>query len=325
MKQKGVKDLTKIFFIIVFVIIIILAYKVIAPFITAIISAIILSYIFHPVYKKINNIFKSKNASSIIIIILIFLVILIPLFFIASALIQESLNFYRILSQTTLPQLKLIEGIKISLEEVSQYLTNYASKILISIPKKIIDFFVMIFLMFFFFRDGEKILKKIKENIPMKRKLREELSKNFSEVTHGVIFGVIVTGFIQGLLGGLGFLIFGIPNPILWGLVMAILAILPIVGPYLVWIPLGIYLIATGNVLQGILLLIYGVVIISAIDNLIRPFVISARTKIHPAIILIGILGGLYFMGIIGLIIGPLVLSFLIEFLKIYKKQIYIK
>ena len=102
---------------------------------------------------------------------------------------------------------------------------------------------------------------------------------------------------------------------------MAILAILPIIGPYLVWIPIGVYLISTGNVIPGILLLVYGIVIISSIDNLIRPFIISARSKVHPAVILIGILGGLYFMGMVGIILGPLILSFLIEFFKIYKNQ----
>ena len=145
--------------------------------------------------------------------------------------------------------------------------------------------------------------------------------KSFNDVIYATIYGVIITAIIQGIIGTIGLLIFGVQNPILWGMVMIILAMLPFVGAGLVWFPAAIIKIAGGDLFNGFGLLFYGLFIVSTIDNMIRPKLIGARANIHPVVILLGVLGGLAVFGLMGLIIGPLCLSILMVFIDFYVSE----
>ena len=129
---------------------------------------------------------------------------------------------------------------------------------------------------------------------------------------------------LQGILGGIGFFVVGIPNPVFWGFIMTILAFLPIVGTGLIWGPAGIILIAEGNIIWGIFLLVYGFFIVAGIDNIIRPRIISGKGKIHPIVALIGIIGGLKVFGFLGIIIGPLIAALFITMAEFFYED-YVK
>ena len=134
----------------------------------------------------------------------------------------------------------------------------------------------------------------------------------------GVVFGFVITAALQGLFGALGFLIFQLSSPLVWGLIMMILALIPFLGPALVWFPIGVIQLISGNLFSGIGLLLYGAIIISSIDNIVRPKIISYKSNIHPLLILLGVVGGLKLFGFIGIVIGPVVLVFLMTILKLY-------
>ena len=318
-------------------IIIFLTYKIIAPFLAAIAGAIILSVALRPLYCKLEKKVKYKNLAATIMVIIVVLIILIPLFFVASALIKEASTTYQLIDADSLSQisekienviglnLNLEERIQESISNWSNEMVNSLSKLFLSLANKVIEFFIMVFLMFYLFRDGDKIAKKLKETIPLEKKYRDAIAKEFKLVTHAVIYGFIVAGLAQGIVGGLGFFIFGVPNAIMWGIVMAILSILPIIGAWLVWIPATLYLIMSGQIMQGVFLFLYGMIIISNVDNVIKPFVIGARSKIHPALVLIGVFGGLKLMGLVGIVLGPLILAFLMVFFKLSNKKNVLK
>ena len=152
----------------------------------------------------------------------------------------------------------------------------------------------------------------------MSRKHKKLLFQNTERVTKGVIYGQILTAIIQGGIAGIGFIIFGVSNPIFWGFIMMILAFIPVVGAWLIWWPAVAISIAQGNYVTGIGLAVYGLIIVSNVDNLVRPKLVGDRAKLHPALVLIGVLGGLKLFGFIGMLIGPVFFSILFVFFKVY-------
>lgn len=330
MAKESIEHYSKYFFLASFLGIILLSIYLIKSYIITIVGAVLLSYVFYPIYKKINSKIRSKKLSSLFTTLLVVIIIIIPLIFAANALISESVQFFYSTSDLDLSSIESATSEKLGEDvEISKYITDNLNKIslgiarstsefLVSLPKKIINLFVMLFLMYFLFMEGKKITDKLRRHIPLKAKQKEELARRFSNVIYASIYGMIVTAFVQGAVGALGFWIFGVNSPILWGLVTVIVAILPFVGAALVWLPAAIFKLAAGETFNGLGLLFYGMFIISTIDNFIRPGIIGSRANIHPAVVLLGVLGGIEIFGFLGIIIGPLILSIMTIFLDLY-------
>jgi len=322
MTQIVLKKYSNYFLLAIFLLMIYISFLVIKPFMIAVFTSLILSYMFYPVYRRVLRITKNKNLTSILIITLIILIVLTPLVFLANSLFHESVNIYSYVKGLDMSIISDKYGIDLDLyisnvfQMGSKFFVDLASNFLISIPGKLLQIFVIMFLMFYLFKEGETLLKKSIELIPLTNKYKEKFILETKEISHAVVYGLIITGLIQGILGAIGFWIFKVPNPILWGFVMLILSILPIVGPPIVWIPAVIWSILNGHNGIGIAILIYGS-LMSILDSILRPKIIGDRAKVHPIIILLGILGGIKFFGIIGIILGPLLLSFLISILKL--------
>ncbi len=330
MSNEVIENYSKLFFITSFVGIILLSIYLIKSYVVTIVGAVLLAYIFYPVYKEIKNKVRSEKVSSIITVLLVVFIIIIPLIFAANALIGESVNFFyktKDLNLSTIEKkisekfgenLSLDEKISENLNKISLSIARSTSDFVISLPKKILELFVMLFLMFFLFIDGPSVIEKIKDHIPLKKQQKEELAKRFSSVIYASIYGMIVTAFIQGAIAALGFWVFGIESPILWGLVTVIVSILPFLGAAIVWLPAAIYKLAIGETFNAVGLMIYGALIISTIDNIIRPGIIGSKAKVHPSLVLLGVLGGIEIFGFLGIIVGPLILSILTIFLDLY-------
>lgn len=330
MAKESIEHYSKYFFLASFLGIILLSIYLIKSYIITMVGAVLLSYVFYPIYKKINSKIRSKKLSSLLTTLLVVIIIIIPLIFAANALISESVQFFYSTGDLDLSSIEAATSERLGESvEISKYITDNLNKIslgiargtsefLVSLPKKIISMFVMLFLMYFLFMEGKSIVDKLRMHIPLKAKQKEELAKRFSNVIYASIYGMIVTAFVQGAVGALGFWIFGINSPILWGLVTVIVAILPFVGAALVWLPAAIFQLAAGETFNGLGLLFYGMFIISTIDNFIRPSIIGSRANIHPAVVLLGVLGGIEIFGFLGIIIGPVILSIMTIFLDLY-------
>jgi predicted PurR-regulated permease PerM len=202
------------------------------------------------------------------------------------------------------------------------------SNVLFSLPSIILQIIITFFILFYLFKDGPELVKKCKDLLPLKRKYKAMVYLKLKETTHAVMYGSILIAMIQGALGALGFWFFGIKAFVIWGLVMAIFALVPFVGTAIIWIPAGLFLIAKGAtqgntmmVWKGVGLLIYGTFIISSADNILKPKLIGDRAGLHPVIVLLGVLGGLSLFGFAGFIIGPLILTTLKSFIDIYQKE----
>lgn len=183
-----------------------------------------------------------------------------------------------------------------------------------------VGLFIMFFVMYYGFRDGEGFIKRIRDLLPLEPALKESLFYEVRTITQAVLYGQVMTALIQGTLGGIGLLIFGISNWLFWGAIMIIMAFLPLLGTPLIWVPAAVSQILDGETARGVGLLIYGSTIVMNIDNVLRPRLMSGRTKVHPVLILLGVLGGLKIFGFIGMLVGPLILAVLVAFTKFYEQ-----
>jgi predicted PurR-regulated permease PerM len=176
-----------------------------------------------------------------------------------------------------------------------------------------IFFFLMLYLLYFFLRDGPRILDATIRALPLGDQRERHLFGRFAEVSRATIKGTLVVGIVQGTIGGIAFAVLGINAPVLWGTVMALLSILPVVGTALIWLPAAIFLILTGQIFGGIALILVGVFVIGLVDNLLRPVLVGRDTQLPDYVILLSTLGGLAGFGLAGIVIGPTIAAFFLS------------
>lgn len=303
--------------------------------------AAVIASIFYPLYGRLRKKLKSDNLSSALILIMVFLIIVIPLSAISSLLIKESIDLYSELGtrggQINTSVQNIIEWVKHNpftskmninesfwVEKISQIAVSVSNFIFITIKNLtenslafIVMFVIMLYALFYFIKDGEKFLRKAMFLCPLGDNHEIIFYNKFTSTARAAIKSTLLIGLVQGTLGGLLFYVAGIKGALIWGLLMAFLAV--IIGSYFVWVPAGIIMLALGNIWQGILILVFGILVISTIDNLLRPMLIGKDLKIHPLLIFLSTLGGLIVFGLSGFVIGPVITAFLITFWEMYE------
>jgi len=316
-----------------FLILIALSLYIILSFVTALITAAIIVYVFYPGFKKLNKHIKSKGICSLIMVVAVLLIIIGPLFLVINALFIEAASFYKTTKNIDLSPLSniasrfLVENIDINLyikdftTIIVSFLIRLVSDFFFSLPQKVLVLFVIVFVMYYFFKDGDKIVGLFEKIFPMRSDHRSELIKEFHKVINATLYGVLVSSVIQGVVGTLGLVIFDVSSPIIWGSVMVLTAMIPFIGTWIVWLPAALFKIFNGELFNGFGLLLYGLLIVSLIDNFIKPRLISGKSQIHPVLIILGVFGGLKAFGLIGVMIGPLLLGTLSVIYTFYAKK----
>jgi len=297
--------------------------------------AAVLATIFHPLYRWCRNRLDGHaNVASASTIVLIVLIVIIPLLLTGMAVGTEASLLYDRLTTGDLDPQSLVQWIERNLPVATELLAQYglstedlrsqlsstavtASQYLateaLAVGQNALRLggltFVMLYLLFFFLRDGKQLLETIIGAAPIGDVRERRLLNKFAEVARATLKGTLAIGIVQGGLGGLLFWILGIDAAVLWGVVMGLLSLLPAVGAALVWIPAAILLILTGEVLKGVFLLIAGTVIIGLADNVLRPLLVGRDTQMPDYLILVATLGGITVFGLSGVVIGPIIAS----------------
>jgi predicted PurR-regulated permease PerM len=179
----------------------------------------------------------------------------------------------------------------------------------------------MVFLMYYFLTDGGKLVSFIRDTAPLPEDIQQQLYEEVNMTTWAVIKGHVLVAVVQGLLAGLGLALTGVPNYIFWTSVMIILAFIPIIGTFMVWGPAAAYLFLIDEPLMAVLLALYGLTVVALSDNFLRPFAVDRGTNLHPAVILIGVIGGVYLFGASGLFLGPIMLGIFKSVLLVFKNS----
>ena len=206
------------------------------------------------------------------------------------------------------------------IEKSTNYVFDLFAGIILHFPVLVLQLLVVSFTFFFTLRDKESIIKYIQSLMPFSKEVEKKLFEQSRMITSSVIYGQIFVGVIQGILTGTGFFIAQVPNAMFLTLIAMLASIMPMIGPVFVWVPVFVYLLVAGNVFAALIVVIFGL-IASTIDNLLKPIIVSRTTRMHSAIVLIGMIGGLFMFGVLGLIIGPLILAYLLIILEIYRKK----
>ena len=327
------KYFKKIMTAVILVILLVLSFILLRPILLAIITGIVLAFIFSPLYNKFYKATKSRNVSALLMCILPIVLIIIPFWFLIPAIIEQSIKIYSSSQQMDLvtplqkifpyfssqeSSAQLVNTLQSLVTKMTSSLTNSLSTMLLNFPNLFLQLVVTFFVFFFVLRDGDKLLIYFRSLIPFSKDMEKRIFENTKALTNSVIYGQIIVGIIQGIIVGIGLFIFGVPNALLLSFIAILVGVLPVIGPFLVWVPVVIYLLIVGNTGATIGVAIFGI-IASTIDNFLRPFIVSKRTKINSGLVLIGMIGGLYMFGVLGLILGPLILAYLILVLEIYQ------
>ena len=301
--------------------------------------AIALGIVVYPLHSRlVRKLHDRKSLASVISVVAVVVVVILPLIGIGAAVTAEGAALYQRLEggglgveslsdrvQQNMPRITaLIERVGLDparLEEQAQSVAVTASRLVAERAVAIgqgtlrgtIFFFLMLYLLFFFLRDGPGILEALIRALPLGDQRERHLLDRFAEVSRATIKGTLVVGIVQGTIGGIAFALLGIGAPVLWGTVMALLSILPAVGTALVWLPAAIYLIVSGQVFGGIALIFVGVFVIGLVDNLLRPVLVGRDTQLPDYVILLSTLGGLAGFGLAGIIIGPTIAAFFLS------------
>jgi predicted PurR-regulated permease PerM len=180
----------------------------------------------------------------------------------------------------------------------------------------VVEFLLTLFLLFFFLRDGEDLVRRAVRLVPMDPSRKGMLGGHLAAVTHAVVLGTLLTAVAQGVLMGIGFAIVGLPSPVVFGVLTAIASLVPLVGTALVWVPAVVVLFAQGRVAGPIFLVVWSVVLVGMADNVLRPLVVSGRAQIATLPIFLGLMGGLSAFGAIGMVLGPVLVALVIALLR---------
>jgi predicted PurR-regulated permease PerM len=312
-----------------------LIYLVMNPFIYAILWAGIFTVIFYPLYKKIlNHTGQRETLSSIITMFIIVFTVVIPGAFMITLIVSESIDFAQGLAAERLFNLaelfnnpylqnaikKTADMLNVQildlkavfsdkLKDISALIINKAEQILFEIPSTFGSFFVTLFTTFFMLKDGKAFGVLLRNLLPFSHGETEYYFNNVKKVIYVTFIGVLLTAFAQGVIAFVSFYFIGIKSSLLLGLMVAIASLVPMVGSALVWVPLAIYLLATGLVLKGVLVIIVGVLFISVVDNFVRPIFLHQYLSLHLVLTFFSLFGGIKAFGFIGIFLGPVIIS----------------
>jgi len=328
-----------------------LFYQIIVPFFVPIAWASVLAILFNPFYERTLRRVKRKWLASVLVCLFIVVLIIGPITYLFVALVNEAadavakvnalsksgeldnlLDFNipwlesmkaRLSEYYDISKINLDEIIRDAINRVSGVMIRQTTWLITNGTRTVFYFGLMLFAMYYFFKDGQHLVNRIKRLMPLTPAQVNSAFAQLRDVIQATMYGGVLIALLQGVLGGLLFLFVGIPSPVFWGAIMAFLSIIPIVGAFIVYIPAGIILILGGSYLKGILVVLVGSLVISQIDNVIRPLLISGKTSLHPLLLFFTIMGGIAVFGLLGVVVGPMIAAGFTILLRIFEMRLH--
>jgi len=323
--------------------------------ITILLSSIILAFISYPMYKKLRRKISNKSFSIILALFIIAMIILIPFAFLAFEITREGIIFHNSLSSKiekgtlfgfgcTSADSKVCSLInrveKFSTEHLSQFgFTTQIQKILpfleekittfiLGIPLLIAEIFLTFVIAYFILKEWRSILQKIEFILPLRTKTKNSLVLQFGNITHAIIYTQLFVALVIGIVATIGFFVFGVPFPMVLGILVAFCTLIPTAGTAIIWVPASLYLLLSGYfshnywvLAKGIGLFLYCIIIVNYIDNILLARIMRAKTKVNQIVVIIGVIGGAAMFGFVGIFIGPILLPLLLTYFETFKQR----
>jgi len=340
---------------IIFVLALILLFFLVRPMISVLLGAFLLAYISFPLYRRIRYRITNKFFSIVAALVIVCIIALIPLGFLVFEIVREGYHFYDSLSSSivdgalfgfgctsaesqlcaVMNQVETFSaqwlsswGLDTQLQKLLPLFEARLALIIIGIPIVIAKIFLGIIMAYFIINDWENIRNQIVALLPMRPATITRLFEEFNSISYTVIYAQLFIAAIQGIIGMIGFYVFGIPFPIFFGVVMAFFALIPTIGTAIIWLPASAFLIITGyfagdmiTMWKGIGLFVYGAAIISVIDNILLAKLVHAKAKVSQILVIVGVIGGASLFGVVGIFVGPILLPLLVTYFQTFKER----
>lgn len=320
-------------------------FLIVQPFLAPILWALFIAFMLHPLHVRLARRFKRPQTSALLLTLLTLVVVLGPLTALSAAFaaqVGELLEYAQttvaeqtranVFDLTRVPWVQqglawLDSVFNVDMAQVRgwlaeasrtvlQSLASLGGKVFLGAVGTVVGFVLMVFMLFFFIRDGEQFVASAWQLIPMSRPYKAKLFDHLAGVTRAMVYGTGLTALIQGALVGIAFLIVGLSSPVVFAVLAALAALLPVGGSALVWAPAAIVLAAQGRWGATVFMVIWGALLVSLVDNVVRPMLVSGRAEVGTLTVFIGVLGGIAAFGAIGLFLGPLVLALIIALVR---------
>jgi predicted PurR-regulated permease PerM len=354
--KPGFSTLATAFFIACFALVGYCLYLIFSPFFSLLIWASLLAVVFHPLFEwNLKWLRGRRSLSAIATCLAILLLIVIPLTVLGILLTRQSIALYHSIQENLgvlgseasarlqqIQELPLVHRVLSNgmqllgsgsvdlqsmigqiLTALSRFMVANGPSLLAGAGGLLYQFLMVFILMFFLFRDGHLLIEAVRNSSPLPETYQTEIMSKFRDVSYATFFGSIFTALVQGCAGGLLFWILRIPSPLFWGALIAFASLVPIVGGFLIWVPVSLYFFLIGSVAHGILVLALGGVVVSSIDNVLKPMIIRGRTDMHPILIFLSVLGGIQVFGFLGVLLGPFFVAVFLSFLNFYRLEFH--
>ena len=322
------------FLLVVIGLVSVLTFLIVAPFFEYVVASLILAYVLYPIHRRLEDRIGGI-ASAIALIFATIVAIIAPLAYIVSVFVGDlqaiaagdsNLDTAAIevwISEFTDDdvEIELSQLLSSAGDQLIQVLFDGYAGVFTFALQAALGTALMLFLVYYLLRDGPEFVTWAKDTVPLPPHVIDDLLAKIDAMTWGVVIGHISVAFLQALIAGIGLWIAGIPNVVFWTFVMAVLALLPLIGAFLVWGPAAAYLFVIDEVTAAVLLAIYGFAIVSMVDNYARPILIDQQAHLSPGVILVGVFGGVYAIGFTGLFVGPIVIGVLAATLETFRKE----
>ncbi|MFY9571965.1 MAG: AI-2E family transporter [Blastocatellia bacterium] len=341
------KRITIIFLLAMTAVALYFCYLLFQPFLKPLLSAIVIAVIFFPVHVKIQRLVHSPSLAALLTTTIVILLIIVPAIAIVLAIKEEVAHLYALIDQKTtesgglspfvsqlierpmqwigrfvdLSQFDLRASLLGRLRELSAFIVAEGWMIVGGLTSFLLNAAITLFTLFFLFREGRTMRRRVAALVPLSSDQIEKLFGGIENTIIGTVYGGLAVAAVQGALTGLALWAFGIPSPVLWGVLASFFALLPVVGTAAVWAPAAIYLLAIGSWVKALILVAWGVLVVGTVDNLLRPYLISGRVQMHTLLIFFAVFGGVSVFGFLGLFIGPVILAVTITLLSMLRDE----
>ncbi len=327
--------------------IIFLFYKLLAPFFAPLMWATVFAILFHPLYKRVLTRVKRPGLASLILLVLIIVVIIGPVVLLSVLLVEQAASTVqqvaemrqngeldrlwsriapwwndlvaRLSPYVDVQQLDLRAISENAVSWVGGFFVHQTSWIIANVSKFVFYFLLMLFTLYYLLKDGVALVERISALMPLERSRTNTMVKELHSIINSTMISGIIIALIQGTLGGIMFALVGIDSALFWGAIMAFLSVIPLIGAFIIYIPAGIILIINGNTVEGFIIIGVGSLIVSQIDNFLRPYMVAGGTKMHPLMLFLSMTGGIALMGLEGLIAGPLIAAAFVTILEVFE------
>ena len=320
-----------------------LCWQMVQPFINVLLWAVVLAIVFLPVHRRIDKRLHRPAVSAAVSTVLVVLVIVLPVTLITIAVIGELRGVAQALEghegpwldpahpvigrvmswiapYVDLRQLQSADFLRERLEAWSGVLAAGTLGVVGGVTSALVQTLLVVFTLYYLFRDGEAIRHAMYDVVPLDREQTHDIVMRTKAVVGASVYGVLVIAAIQGALGFFIFWVLGLPSPLLWGVVMFFLSMIPMAGAFLVWAPAALYLALSGAWTNAIILTAWGILVVGSIDNFLSPRLVGRRTSMHELLIFFAVLGGLEVFGVIGVVLGPVVVAVTLALLEMVRQ-----